>query len=433
MNREILRLAIPNLLTNLTVPLVGLVDTMVMGQIAENPALYIGAIGLGGMIFNVLYWSVGFLRMGVTGLTAQAYGQNNFFDQAHIFGRGLGLAGILGLAFVVLQFPIAWMGFTLLHGDVATEAVAMDYYYIRIWAAPAALGLMTIQGWFLGMQNARFPLYITIVVNSLNVVLNIWLALGLDMRAEGVALATVIANYTGVILALALAWKRYRSNLLQMKRKALVAVEPLRKFFAVNGDIFIRTLLLTFVFAFFTDRSAAAGGEMLAVNQMLLQFFFLLSYGVDGFAFAAESLVGRFIGSNEQHKLKRTVRTLLGWGIILGLGYSLVYAVAGDWILARFTSEEQLQAAAAPFLPWMMALPLLSAAAFIWDGVYIGATATRALRTTMIIATFFIFIPAYYFTTSWENHGIWFAMSIFMLGRGVLLGIWAKKSIYSAA
>ncbi|MFK7971345.1 MAG: MATE family efflux transporter [Bacteroidia bacterium] len=431
MNREIFRLAIPNLLANLTVPLVGLADTMVMGQIAENPALYLGAIGLGGTIFNTIYWSVGFLRMGVTGITAQAYGAKDFSAQAHTFGRGFGLAIILGLALMVLQVPLEWLAFKLLHGEAEVEAVAAEYFRIRIWAAPAALGLMALNGWFLGMQNTRFPLYITIVVNGINVLLNILLALGLDMRAEGVALATVIANYTGLALGVALATYRYRANLITMSRRSLIALAPLKHFFAINGNIFIRTVCLTFVFAFFTDRSAAAGGDALAVNQMLIQFFFLMSYGIDGFAFAAESLVGKFKGSGETSSLRKAISILLVWGIAVGIGYSIAYALAGPWVLARFTSEAELQTAALPYLPWLTALPIVSASAFIWDGVYIGATATAALRTTMILSTFTIFLPAYLLTASWGNHGIWFSMSLFMLGRGVLLHFWAKKSIYS--
>jgi MATE family multidrug resistance protein len=430
MNRDILRLAIPNLLSNLTVPLVGLADTMVMGNLPEAPDLYIGAIGLGGTIFNTLYWSVGFLRMGVTGLTAQAYGQDDYSEQAHIFGRGFGLALLIGFLLMALQLPLEWIGFELLHGEAATEAVAADYFRIRIWAAPAALSLMAIQGWFLGMQNARFPLYITMLVNGLNVGLNIWLALGLDMRAEGVALATVIANYTGLAFALLLVTVRYSQQLRSIRREALFAWEQLLRFFSVNSNIFVRTLCLTFVFAFFTDRSAAAGTGTLAVNQMLLQFLFLMSYGIDGFAYAAESLVGRFVGSHEPLKLRQSIRLLMLWGMGIGLGYSLVYAVGGKWILARFTPGLALQQTAWPYLYWLIAMPILSAAAFMWDGVYIGATATRALRNAMLIVTFGIFLPAYWLTTSWGNHGIWFAMTLFMVGRGIFLWIYAKKAVY---
>ncbi|MEZ4684710.1 MAG: MATE family efflux transporter [Bacteroidia bacterium] len=234
----------------------------------------------------------------------------------------------------------------------------------------------------------------------------------------------------GWALPLLLAMGRHRRQLQAMKREALLALEPLKRFFSVNSNIFIRTLCLTFVFAFFTDRSAAESTEVLAVNQMLLQFLFLMSYGIDGFAYAAESLVGRFTGSREGDKLRQSIRLLMIWGMAVGLGYSLVYGLGGKWMLAQFTPELALQQEAWPYLNWLVALPLLSAAAFMWDGVYIGATATRALRNAMLIVTFGLFLPAYLLTSGWGNHGIWFAMSLFMLGRGVFLWIFAKKAIY---
>jgi len=303
-NKHILRLAIPNILSSLSVPLLGIADTALMGRL-DDSALYIGAIALGSMIFNFIYWGFGFLRMGTTGLGAQAYGKKDDSEVMMILARALAVGAIGSVLLLLLQYPIGQWGFTLIKGDEEIKELAKSYYYIRIWAAPATIASYSLHGWFLGMQNARIPMYLTLTVNALNIGLNFLFVFGLGMKSDGVALATVLAQYAGVIAAFGFFFYHYRQYLSFFKKKLLLQVDALSKFFRVSRDIFIRTLCLIFVFAFFTNESSGLSKEILAVNSILLQFFFVLGFGIDGFAYAAESLVGKYKGAADFDKLKK--------------------------------------------------------------------------------------------------------------------------------
>lgn len=426
MNRIILRLAIPNILSNLTVPLLGIVDTALMGRL-DSP-YYIGAVALGSLLLNVIYWGMGFLRMGTTGMTAQAYGQGDPSAQIHLLGRALAVALGSALLMWLLQQPIAWVGFGLIPGEPAVLELARTYFFIRIWAAPATIGLYALQGWFLGMQNARFPLFLTLLVNLTNVGLNLWLVWGLGLASDGVALATVVAQYLGLVAAGGLFYARYRGLLVHLRWAALVQRAALARFFSVNADIFIRTLCLIFTFTFFTAQSSGIDPVVLAANQILLQYFYTMSFGVDGFAFAAESLVGRYHGAGDGAQLRAALRQLFRWGAGLGLAFAGLYAVAGTPLLHIFTQQPAVLAAARPYLPWMSGLALAGAVAFMWDGAYIGATAVRPMRNTMLGATFGVFLPTYYLAfPHLGNHGLWLAMFLFMLTRSLLLSLLAPR------
>jgi MATE family multidrug resistance protein len=429
-NREILRLAFPNILSNISIPLLGMVDTALMGRLESE--IYIGAVALGSIIFNIIYWGFGFLRMGTTGLTAQSYGQEDRKECSAILGRGFLFALCGSILILALQSIIAWIGFSLLQGDDAVKTLATQYFNIRIYAAPATLGLYVFQGWFLGMQNARYPMLLTIFVNLLNVVFNILFVLQMGMKADGVALGTVCAQYLGLALAAGMLFFKYRSFIAQIEWKKIFRLAAIKRFFAINVDIFIRTVCLVFTFAFFTSASAAIDSLTLAANQILLQYISLMSYAVDGFAFAAESLVGRFIGAKDSTRLRKSVRFLFYWGIGFGAAFALVYGVAGRDLLRIFTDQIEIIETALPFVWWMVTISVAGSVAYMWDGVYIGATATAPMRNMMVISTVGVFLPIYYLTLSlFGNHGLWLALLLFMIARGITLGLLAKKHIFS--
>jgi multidrug resistance protein, MATE family len=428
MNRQILRLAIPNILSNLSVPLLGMVDTALMGRQAE-PA-YLGAVALGGMIFNFLYWGMGFLRMGTTGLTAQAFGQRDEKGQFRLLLQALLVAMAAGLSFVSLQIPIERLAFWLIPGEESVFELGREYYYVRIWAAPATIGLYVFNGWFLGMQNARVPMLLTIVGNALNIGLDLYFVQVQGMRADGVALATVIAQYASLALAFG-CWLGLHRKLLRYLREVHV-LDPasLQRFFRVNRDIFLRTVALVFAFAFFTAQSSGLDPLLLAANQILLQYLHLMAFGVDGFAFAAESLVGRFVGANDEASLRRVIRLLFRWGMGLGAIFSLGYLLGGEMMLRLFTDQEEVLEAARPYLGWMILLPLAGAYAYLWDGIYFGATATQPMRNAMLLVTGLVFLPLALAAPVWGNHALWAALTLFMLARGVSLHLLAQRYIW---
>jgi MATE family multidrug resistance protein len=428
-NREILRLAIPNILSNVSIPLLGMADTAFMGRLDSE--IYIGAVALGSVLFNFIYWGFGFLRMGTTGLTAQAFGANDDRECSAILGRGLLVALSSSIAIIALQYAIARLGFSLLQGDAAVESLAREYFLIRIYAAPATLGLYVLHGWFLGMQNARYPMWLTVFVNTLNVLFNIFFVFQMGMKADGVALGTVCAQYLGLALAVGLFLHKYRLYLASFKRSQILRLKAVKRFFAVNGDIFIRTISLVFAFAFFTSASAALGSMILAANQILLQYLSLMSYAVDGFAFAAESLVGRFVGAKDLKTLKLSVRLLFVWGCGFGAVFAAAYVFFGKTLLRVFTDQPDIIKTAIPYFWWTAIVTLAGSVAYLWDGVYIGATATVPMRNMMLLATFGVFLPSYYlFISPLGNHGLWLSMSLFMVARALSLGLLAKKNIF---
>ncbi|MCB2222348.1 MAG: MATE family efflux transporter [Bacteroidetes bacterium] len=428
MNKQILHLAIPNIISNITVPLLGMVDLAIMGHLESE--IYIGAIALGGMIFNFIYAFFSFLRMGTSGFTAQAFGENNKKEIILMLGRAMLFGMVGGLLIILLQYPIDQFSFFLLDGSNEVESLAREYFYIRIYAAPASLGIMALSGWFTGMQNARYPMYVAIFINIINIGANLFFVYEMGMKSEGVAWGTLIAQYLGFALGIILFFKKYKNLFIFWIGDDLLDAQKLKRFFKVNTDIIIRTLCLIFVFAFFTAQSAKINDTILAVNTVLLQYLFVFSYLTDGFAYAAEALVGRFTGSKNLYNLKKAIRLLFMWGLIISIPFSLSYFAGGDLLLYLLTNNQEVIDAASPYLFWIGTVPVVTFAAFIWDGIYIGATASVAMRNTLLLSTFVIFVPAYYLLNGpLGNHGLWFAMILFMLSRGILLTIFAPKSI----
>lgn len=428
MNRKILNLAIPNIISNLSVPLLGVVDTALVGHLDQ--AYYLGAIAVGSMIFNFIFWGFGFLRMGTTGLTAQAYGDENETDSLMTLARALLVAIIFGVLIVLLQAWIADLSFWLVDATPQVERYTRIYFNIRIFSAPAVLCLYAINGWFLGMQNARFPMIVTIFLNSLNIILDLLFVFSWGMDVDGVAWGTLIARYAGLVLAVGMLVWRYRSWLSHYVHERLLELKALEKFFSVNRDIFIRTLCLIITFSFFTAKSATFGNLVLAANSILLQLWMMVSYGIDGFAYAAESLIGRYTGSDQQKRVNLVVKYCFIWGIGIGVLASAVYGIFNVRILQLFTDQQDVIDTAMVYFAWTVAGPTASSFSYIWDGIFIGATATAPMRNSMIIATGLVFLPVYGVGVYYlGNHALWLAMTMFMVARGATLAYFAPKYI----
>ncbi len=429
MNKDILKLAIPSIITNISVPLLSSVDTALVGHLEFQ--YYLGGVAIGAMIFNFIFWAFGFLRMGTTGLTAQAYGESNHRECGLIFSRAVLVALIAGTALIVLQYVIKWAAFASVTASPEVEEQAAIYYNIRIWSAPAALFIYAIQGWFLGMQNARYPMIIAIFINCVTIGLDVFFLQVLHMKVAGVALGTLIAQYCGVGLALILFSLKYREYAKGVVRKQILELVALKKFFVVNRDIFLRTMLLIATYTFFTAKSAAYGDTVLSANTILMQLWMILAYGVDGFAFAAESLVGRFVGARDLPNLKKAVKLIFAWSLGLGAFVSLGYLLFGENIVRLFTDNETVVSAAMAFFIWTTIAPLVNGICFVWDGVFIGATATRAMLISMSVATLVFYFPVYYLAEpSLGNHSLWLAMIAYMVVRGITLTFYAPGAVF---
>ncbi|MEM6321161.1 MAG: MATE family efflux transporter [Bacteroidota bacterium] len=415
MTKEVLRLAIPNIISNISVPLLSSVDTALMGQLS---ALHIGAVGVGSMIFNFIYWNFGFLRMGTTGITAQAYGQQSDKAVLLTLGRAMLIAIALAILIILLQVPFARLSFYLMNLSEAQLPLVAEYFYIRIWAAPATLGLYALMGWYFGMQNAVYPLILTVTINVINILASFFFIKYLGFEVAGVAYGTVIAQYVGLLLAIVLFFYKYRHLLPNLTQAGLLQWQELQQFLSINGDIFIRTFCLTFAFGFFYSQSSVGGEQLLAINVILLQFLNWMSYGIDGFAFASESLVGKYFGAKQPTQLKTAIR--LSFSMAMGLGglYSLVYFVFGPAIVGIFSNQSSVVSATQPYLIWMVIFPILSTPCYIWDGIFIGLTASKAMRDSMLVALVIYLAVHFLVKTPLGNHGLWFALLVFMMARG---------------
>ena len=426
LNHSILKLAIPNIVSNITVPLLGLVDMMLMGHL--DSVAYLGAIGLGGTIFSVMYSIFSFMRAGTTGFTAQAYGGNDHQEISYAFYRSMCIALIATLIVLSLQNPIEWIAMQLLNGSPEVLQYTSEYFRVRIWAAPAVLSLYTFNGWYIGMQNTTIPMTIAILINVVNIGLSVLFVNVFHMGVAGVALGTVIAQYTGLLTALVFMLVKYRSYLIHIKRGILLQADKLKRFFKVNTDFMIRSILLVLTLAFFTNQSAKLGDDILAVNMILMQFFYIFSYFTDGFAYAGEALVGRFTGAHDLDNLKKTVRYLLLWGLGLSVPFTLLYWAFPDAFIRLISDQPEVAEQARPYYIYMVLIPVITFAAFLWDGIYIGATASKEIRDTMIIASLLVFLPAWYILTPlYGNHGLWIAFLLFMVARGVSMTVMAKR------
>lgn len=428
MNRKILKLAIPNIISNITIPLLGLADMILMGHLGSP--VYIGAIALGGTIFSVLYSFFSFLRAGTTGFTAQALGSDNKTEIIYSLYRSLCIGIPIIVLILSLQIPIAKLSSILLEGSNEVKSLAIKYFYVRIWAAPANILLYCLNGWFVGMQNTKIPMFIAILINVLNIVFSVFFVLVSKQNVIGVALGTVIAQYSGLTLATILLLKYYRSYFVKINKEILFDFGKIKRFFKVNTDLMIRSFLLIVSIAFFTNQSARLGDNILAINMIILQSFYIFSYFTDGFAYAGEALVGKFIGSNDRDNLIKAIRLLLVWGFSISIPFTILYALFPSTFVRIISDNPNILSEIEPYYIYMIVIPIITFAAFIWDGIYIGATASKAIRNTMIISTIFVFFPVWHFLTPrLENHGLWISFLCFMTARGIAMTFMAKRNI----
>ena len=417
-HRAVLSIALPIMLSNLSTPLLGVVDTAVIGRIPD-PA-HIGGVALGALVFTLLFWAFGFLRMGTTGLTAQALGADDADEIRASLGRALLIAVLIGAALIALQWPIGWLAFALLEGSERVESLAAEYYAIRIWAAPATLANYALLGWFIGLGRAPLALALQLTLNLANMALDAWFVLGLDLGVRGVALGTVLAELLAAAVGLFIAARHLGRLGGRWELARLRAAERLARTLAVNRDIMIRSLALIFVFVWFTAQGAKSGDAILAANAVLMHFVTVSAYFLDGLAFAAEALVGRAIGAAQRAGLTAAARLTTLWAAGVALLASLLLALFGAQMVDLLTVDPSVRALARLYLPWAAAAPLAGVWCFQLDGIFIGATRTPQMRDAMLLSTG-IFVAAWWLLAPLGNHGLWAALYVHYAARTATL------------
>lgn len=439
MNREIFRIAIPNIISNITVPLMGLVSAAIVGR-DSGTAAAIGALNLGVYIFNFIYWNCSFIRMGTSGLTAQAYGAGDFHETTAMLVRAVVISLALSAIVLLFQRPLGEFSLWLMGGD---EVVA-DYFYARIWAVPAGILLFGLYGWFVGMQNGVIPMAISILVNTLHVIFGWWFVFSFDMGIVGIAYASVVSQWIGLVLAIILVITCFRRTMRKVVFREVLNFASMKRFFKVNGDIIVRTFCNVGVYTFFAAASAKMGeggscdDAVLAVNSTLMQLLMLFSYMNDGFAYAAEAMTGRFIGAKDLFSLKRCLKYCVVWTFATAIIAITLYLAGWEWLFTFFLgngTEQELAtvlAVAKRYIGWIVVIPLFAALPFMLDGVYAGATLTRAMRNSMLGATIVFFIVYYALQPVIGNDALWLAFLTYIILRLVLQYFMADrlKDIY---
>lgn len=451
-DKQILNIAVPSIVSNITVPLLGLVDVAITGHLGA--ASYIGAIALGGMLFNIIYWIFAFLRMGTSGLTSQSLGRGDSDNIIRMLARSIAIAFAIAVTLLVLQVPLRELGLLIMQPTEEVRQLTVTYYNICIWGAPATLGLFALTGWFIGMQNSKIPMMIAITQNVVNILVSLVLVFVIGMRVEGVASGTLIAQWCGFLMGCFLCWRNYFG-----KNPIAKDIQPLRyylyptsktqhptpnthqpspinpqpstfnhqpspitykAFFRINRDIFFRTLCMVCVMMFFTSAGSWQGEVVLAVNTLLMQLYLLVSYIMDGFANAGEALSGKFYGAGDNDALRTTVRRIFFWGTVTAVAFTVTYIAGGKHFLRLLTDEPSVVEASTSYVWWAYLVPFCSVAAFMWDGIFIGLTASRQMLLSMFVAAATFFIVYFIAAKPLGNHGLWFAFMCYMFIRGVI-------------
>lgn len=415
-NKEILNIALPAIISNITVPLLGLVDVTITGHLGN--VSYIGAIAVGGMLFNMIYWIFGFLRMGTGGMTSQSYGSRDETECRRILLRSLAVSMSLATTLIVLQYPIRETAFHFIDTSDEVKQYATTYFHICIWGAPAMLGLYSFTGWFIGLQNSRFPMFIAISQNIINILASLLFVFKMDMKIEGVAYGTLIAQYAGFFMAVLLSRKYLRNHLRKLYNKNTFNRNAMNVFFKINRDIFFRTLCIVAVTVFFTSSGAGYGDTTLAVNTLLMQMFTIFSYIMDGFAYAGEAIVGKYIGERNTFMIRHTIKALLLWGTGVAALFTLLYSIGGKDFLSLLTNESEVITNSSAYFYWVLAIPFAGFMAFILDGICIGATATKIMLQSIFIASVTFFGIYYLMNNYIGNHSLWLAFIIYLFVRG---------------
>ena len=415
------RLAGPMILANVSVPLLGAVDTAVVGHLPD--AYYLGAVAVGAVVFTFIYWGFGFLRMGTTGLTAQALGAGDADEVRAALARAILIAVALGVVVLALQWPIAWVAFWLFEASAEVESLAQSYYGIRVWGAPAALANYAILGWFVGMQRVRAALGVQVFMNALNIVLDLWFVLELGWGVEGVAVATAISEYSAAILGLLMLRRMLAPLGGRFVRAQTLDRARIVRTLAINRDIFIRTMCLLIGFAYFTAIGARMGDALLAANAVLMNFLSIMAYGLDGFAHAAEALVGGAVGARDRKAFRAAVRVTTLWAALVAVLVVAAYGVLGTAMIAVLTGLPEVRALAADYLIWAVAYPAVAVWAYQLDGIFIGATRGPDMRNAMIVSLLVFVAATAVLVPMWGNHGLWLSMLIFAAARTLSMGV----------
>ena len=436
MHKEILSLAIPSIVTNITVPLLGLVDVAIVGHMGD--ASYIGAIAVGTMMMNVICWLFGFLRMGTSGMTSQAYGRGDSKEAATILFQAIALGAAIGILFVLFQPLLLRLFLFFMRPSDEIRAFASVYFHVCVFGLPAALVMYGLTGWFIGMQDTRTPMTVSIFQNIVNIMTSLLLVYVFGMKVEGVALGTLTAQYSGLLLALYILRRKYASHyqllfsqftLKPGDYSSFSYKHTLNRFFRVNRDIFLRTLFLVAVNAAFTSVGSRQGDVILAVNTLLFQFFTLYSYIMDGFAYAGEAICGKYYGAGNAPSFHACIRRLFAWGVIMTVVYTAAYHFGANDILHVLSNEQNVIEASEPYLLWVALIPVAGMGAFIWDGVFIGITDSRGMLLSCFVAAIVFAIMLSLFFTTMGNHALWLALLSYLLARGIMQTIlfWRSK------
>ena len=436
MHKEILSLAIPSIVTNITVPLLGLVDVAIVGHMGD--ASYIGAIAVGTMMMNVICWLFGFLRMGTSGMTSQAYGRGDSKEAATILFQAIALGAAIGILFVLFQPLLLRLFLFFMRPSDEIRAFASVYFHVCVFGLPAALVMYGLTGWFIGMHDTRTPMSVSIFQNIVNIMTSLLLVYVFGMKVEGVALGTLTAQYSGLLLALYILRRKYASyyqllfsqcTLKPGDYSSFSYKHTLNRFFRVNRDIFLRTLFLVAVNAAFTSVGSRQGDVILAVNTLLFQFFTLYSYIMDGFAYAGEAICGKYYGAGNAPSFHACIRRLFAWGVIMTVVYTAAYYFGANDILHVLSNEQTVIEASEPYLLWVALIPVAGMGAFIWDGVFIGITDSRGMLLSCSVAAIVFAIMLSLFFTTMGNHALWLALLSYLLARGVMQTIlfWRAK------
>ena len=429
-NRDVWRIAAPMILSNVSVPLLGMVDTGVTGHLDD--AAYLGAAAVGSALFGFLFVGFNFLRMGTTGIAAQRVGSGDHDGLRTSLGQAVITAMLIAIALIALQQPIGRIGLSLLGPDAAVAVHADAYFSIRIWSAPATLANYVLVGWFIGLQNARVPLLIVVTTNAINIALDLIFVLLLGLKVEGVAAASVIAETSGALVGAAYAVRELRRRRGRWRIAELTRLREYSAFFSINANLFVRTIALVSTFTFVTAQGARLGGLVLAANAVLMTMQNLTAFALDGFAHAAEALVGKAIGGQSRQAVEAAVRLTLRWSLYVALVFCLLFAVGGGPLIRLLTDLEEVREVAFRYLPWMIVSPLVSVWSFLYDGVFVGATRAREMRDIMVGAALVVFLPSWYLLQPLGNHGLWLAFILFMAARGIGMHVYYRRRVVPA-
>lgn len=430
MNRTVLKLAVPSIFANITVPLVGMADTAIAGRLGDASVL--GGVAIASMLFDLLYWNMGFLRVGTGGMVAQAYGRKDFKEAMNVYAMGMATALGFAFLFILLQYVYVEAAFRFIECSPQVEVLARQYFFIRIWAAPATLSLNVFKGFFIGMQNAVSPMVVDVTVNVTNIAASIFFAFYAGLGFSGIAWGTLVAQYAGMVLAVALMFAQYRNLFSHMDIRGTMRWDKMKRFFMLNTHLFVRSLCFLGIYAGLTSLSAHYGDVALAVSSIMMKLMLLYSYFIDGFAYAGEALSGRFIGARDKDSLREAVKVIFIWCGGIGILSTLGYWVGGEWLFGLMTTDPEVLAESVSYLPWLLIMPLVSSVAFTWDGIFIGATATKAIRNSMLWAL------AAFFASYWllgERYGVqalWVGYMMHLVARTVYLSAVAKKEVFEA-